>query len=753
MDDARFDFLFGHIDLDGLDPLDDDDRALLVARAFPVTDDSIRRTVADTVRAVIAGQIVQDTPACVWVTAERLLAAGLDRFEVMRQLALVQYELIVAMLDDHSPYDEAVHEAALAELPYPATREIAAMLLALVGDEQGLDASALVERALALLGFRAGGVAERMVDRVFDGLGDPDGPLAVLAGDRTVAVDGLTEGIVLTHVLTPTESELQVLNGMVDLAAFGRRRDLRLADGRAVMAEPGLPLWTVAGDWLGGFSAGTELAVRVSEDGVVDLERIDRTPALDPELVARVRRAYDDELDGVELPVRVEEIVLDLLLEDRATFAVPRPPLAALLAAAGLEGRGDEVTHSAAIWRSADRIDRAQRLADALPDPELLRAASAYFACLDDATDGPAAARPDEAAVRSALAGVARAEVLDVVADELTESDHRIETDHEPGADSDTVAFVQWCTEIARRDPERAAAHYVACVVAERADDVLAAERHLQQAFLAAPQLAPVIERMGWYASDRGDAVVAARHWSDIEPEPAGLAVVTPFAVDPSRVLGRNEPCWCGSGRKFKQCHQRLVVRPPLADRVTWLARKAVDWLEHAAADARADVLECALARADDPDDPESVDAAFADPVVVDAALVEGGWFEEFLAQRGPLLPDDERELATTWLEVDRRLHDVREVSEDASGGRLILRDRVTGGEVEVRRLRRTARFTPGSLVWARVVPDGESHQFVGAVVPVAPEDEQAVLRIVEDPDPLALCEWVRDLRATSPAD
>ena len=21
--------------------------------------------------------------------------------------------------------------------------------------------------------------------------------------------------------------------------------------------------------------------------------------------------------------------------------------------------------------------------------------------------------------------------------------------------------------------------------------------------------------------------------------------------------IGRNEPCWCGSGRKFKQCHGR----------------------------------------------------------------------------------------------------------------------------------------------------------------------------------------------------
>ncbi|MBV9196556.1 MAG: SEC-C domain-containing protein, partial [Solirubrobacterales bacterium] len=25
--------------------------------------------------------------------------------------------------------------------------------------------------------------------------------------------------------------------------------------------------------------------------------------------------------------------------------------------------------------------------------------------------------------------------------------------------------------------------------------------------------------------------------------------------VDQSEQLGRNDPCWCGSGKKFKKCH------------------------------------------------------------------------------------------------------------------------------------------------------------------------------------------------------
>ena len=30
-----------------------------------------------------------------------------------------------------------------------------------------------------------------------------------------------------------------------------------------------------------------------------------------------------------------------------------------------------------------------------------------------------------------------------------------------------------------------------------------------------------------------------------------------PF-VRKERKIGRNEPCWCGSGKKFKQCHGKL---------------------------------------------------------------------------------------------------------------------------------------------------------------------------------------------------
>ena len=35
----------------------------------------------------------------------------------------------------------------------------------------------------------------------------------------------------------------------------------------------------------------------------------------------------------------------------------------------------------------------------------------------------------------------------------------------------------------------------------------------------------------------------------------AGMTVVEQRRVDEHEQLGRNDPCWCGSGKKYKKCH------------------------------------------------------------------------------------------------------------------------------------------------------------------------------------------------------
>jgi preprotein translocase subunit SecA len=37
-------------------------------------------------------------------------------------------------------------------------------------------------------------------------------------------------------------------------------------------------------------------------------------------------------------------------------------------------------------------------------------------------------------------------------------------------------------------------------------------------------------------------------------PSSAGVVTQTVHASEHEK-LGRNDPCWCGSGKKFKKCH------------------------------------------------------------------------------------------------------------------------------------------------------------------------------------------------------
>ena len=38
-----------------------------------------------------------------------------------------------------------------------------------------------------------------------------------------------------------------------------------------------------------------------------------------------------------------------------------------------------------------------------------------------------------------------------------------------------------------------------------------------------------------------------------VEDEP--MPHVEQRRVDPGEQIGRNDPCWCGSGKKYKKCH------------------------------------------------------------------------------------------------------------------------------------------------------------------------------------------------------
>lgn len=738
------------------------DLAELVERLLPDGDPTSARGARLAVRRVVVAQILGDDPPETWLAFERLVDGGLDRRDALRQIVSVTTQQILTAVAGDEPVDGEAYAAALEALPLPDRPEFAAALVAVARAHPGISADDHVEHTIDRLGHRAGrALLETMLDQLLDDL--IDGPLHWLSGDRTLAYHDTVAGRAFTHRLNEVERELQVVTVAGDLAGYQRFGRVHLADGTELeqfSVERGHLAWRGPDRWLERFEPGDLLSVTATFDLPTGEEPVDATVSievagdvapLDDRLLRLLRDAYDDEQREHGLPVSTEDLVLWLCHHDPELFRRPLPPLSDWIEAAGLQSEGSLVARDAAVWRRHQMVRRLGQLADLTPDREARRAVGWAVEVLPDPDT-----RLDE--VRQALAGCAEPEILDLLADVLipdllAPSDEYLLDG--PSAPGHVFEMVGRAVAVARRPKEIAVAEYLACVLRERCGQPLVAAEHLERAAQAQPRLGPVVERIGWYRSDRGDARGAIQAWRELDEEHPAAATVGRYLQGPtSRAgTGRNDPCWCGSGRKFKQCHLGASELAPLPDRVAWLTRKASLWLEHQGRDTRAALTDLAIAWVagspdadasdvwddDDPETEERFRQAFADPILFDAALHEGGLFRHFLRERGELLPDDERLLATAWLTVDRSVHEVVDVER---GVGVRLRDLATGEVVDVRERSASREVERGERYCARVVPDGATHQIVGGVFPVRAGHEAAVLDLCDAGDPVELCAW-----------
>lgn len=732
MDADKVALLFGRVPASA-DPDDPDDRALLLSDQFRPRE-SLAGGFRLALYETVASQIVDGDPPAVWETARRLLAMGEDRRRVLHELVLTLNGQIEATLRDKRAFDAAAYAAALDRLPLPTVREMEAAMVAIVRDRQPIAVDELESLAMGRLGLPVGEEPyESLLDWVGDHVFAPDGPLAMLAGDRVVEPESLCEGIVLTHRLTEVERATACIPLGADLVGFARQSGpLRTSSGEQLEPSPledGDVAWRGPDDWLSRFPAGTLLAVRLLGEQV-GLEALDREPPLDAGPVAGLRSAYDAGVAELGLPVDVEDLLLELLIGDREAFGAARPPLSELCRAAGLELRAGYAAHDRSVWEKERALHRANRVADLLERDGDRETAWLILECLDEGTEDPD--RLD-----AALAGMREPHVLEVVIDEA------LGLDDDPDRLEATAAFSERLLAAARRPAQIAVARWLATVVAERRGEPLAGEAHLRRAVEADGEWGPAVDRLAWYLSDRGDAVAAVRLWRRLgfgPEENDDLAVLEPFARQPGPKLGRNEPCWCGSGRKFKLCHLGRPVGALLPDRVGWLCRKAVAYLERRGGAPAGDVRELALLRAGDDADDAALSRALEDPLVIDLALHELEWFGRFLTERGPLLPEDEALLAASWALVDRTVYEI--VGSEPGIG-VVVRDLRTAERLDVRERTFSHRARPLMLVCGRAVPDGETHQFVGGLFSVAPGTEVDLLDLLEENDAHELARYV----------
>ncbi len=696
MDPAKAEFLYDLVP-DDVDLDDPDQRADLLA----LDGDDALSGVQSALRAVVAEQIINEDPPVVWATAQRLRALGIDRGQVMAELTMALTHVVQAALaagDRSADLDTDAYEAAMGSLPLPTPAEIEAAALAVLAGSNPVSAEELDAGVLARTGRAATDVlAVLMVDRVLDRLlMDDDGPIAMLAGDLVVDVGALTADIVLTHRLRGHEHDLDLLALNFDLAGFARRGDPHLADGTPLLTIDDLTedlAWQGPPDWLRAHEPGTLLTIRADPAGLVSLDVLAEAPPLDAELVETLRAFYDDAVAEPWLPVAADDLIFGVLVRDPGAFSRPRPPLEDLCAAAGLERRARYVAHDDSVWDSQRELWRMHRIYDAFDSDDRGRAALEVLEVAE--ADDPS---PEE--LRRALVELQDTGVAEVVLDELA-------------IDEGAERFSDALVGAASTSRQKGVARWMAAVVAERAGDVEVADAHLHLGLEADPSSVALVERCAWYASDRGRAREAVLLWQRLgDRRAADLATVEPFARRSGPKLGRNDACWCGSGRKYKNCHPGQAPVIPLPDRVGWLYGKATAYLEHGGAEARDLVMTLAHCRAIGSDD-DSLLEALADPIVLDAALTEGGWFARFVADRGPLLPEDEALLASSWLLVPRSVFEVVEVS---PGAGLRARDLRTGDVVDVRERTFSHEARPGAFVCARAVSDGETQQFVGGL-------------------------------------
>jgi len=192
--------------------------------------------------------------------------------------------------------------------------------------------------------------------------------------------------------------------------------------------------------------------------------------------------------------------------------------------------------------------------------------------------------------------------------------------------------FAETAEPMAPREA-RVALRWLRAKALERLGDLARAEATFLEAQTLDPDWPLTLLDLARYASDRGDAVrgLSLLERAGAPSDDPHVQLLRRFQPTPRPELGRNQPCWCGSGRKYKVCHQRRETWP-LADRAAWLYQKAAASLDE---EWWGDVVEVAAERARYAPGPDALSEALDDPLVSDLVLFEGGAFAEFVARRG----------------------------------------------------------------------------------------------------------------------
>ncbi len=438
-------------------------------------------------------------------------------------------------------------------------------------------------------------------------------------GDRLARIDHLLAGRVFTHRLTALDLRLGGLTHQPDLAVLWRSGwPVDLTDGTRLSIttdpETGWRGLVVPAGWLSSRAEGDLVGLRHTASGwkLEDVTSPERGPAESSALRARLAPMIDAGVGGELAPA-----LLDVLLDDPGLFRRPTIPVDELLTEAGLTTDGS----------FAGPADRVWYRGHVPPDLEV-----SFFAHRHGL----------ERCCRPALAQAAahwRAHVLGLAHSvDVTVADATVHAlGHEtvaeamvdliglPRPDHHADSFVASLLAHAR---DAAGSLLLAGLVSDRSGRHELAEQYFRRVLAIAPQTRPALSMLAWQSFDAGDIGAANRLARQASGAGHKLVRLTEEVMDLFPTPGRNEPCPCGSGRKYKACHHGELVMPEAIHHL--LLRLKVDrFLMDDDSDFLFDRISVAGLSLSE------VDATLARELI----LVDADCLVRFRAARGALLP------------------------------------------------------------------------------------------------------------------
>lgn len=588
-------------------------------------------------------------------------------------------------------------------------------------------------------------------------------PVGELVDERFAWLPHLLAGRIFTHRLGAVEvaqDALLVTPDLSPIAALSEHAPYeRLTDGSSIylavadyddelLEERGIAIeldetvLLLDPGTLAGLPAGEGdlIGLRLTGQGL-SLEKVEK-PIEDTDIGARLAEAL-----GPDEPEFFEAAVWTVCSADKGLFTEPLPPLSDIADASGLAHRGAWLAESGFDFNRWDFDRGCARLAQrhGLEDAEavavhtLIQLYEVMGLMLEAATEEV----PSDATERVALDSVTDTlpdvigELGAALADPMVAE---VLVDETVGSGGDGAATLAVFAEVLEsRVPRsaRVACRWLRAVALERGGDVAAAERELLAAESMDTDWPLPLFDLARFASDRGDAEhgLALLRRAGADDEFPLVELLQQFRITPRSDVGRNEPCWCGSGRKYKKCHLGNEELP-LATRARWLYAKAI---QHAGQGGWDELLHAvSLERCPDAESlADMLAEALADPLVLDAVLFEGGAFAEFLAQRGSLLPEDERALAEQWATTTRSVFEVEQVHR---GQGSTLRDVRSGTSHQVPEVVIGGGLQPGQLICARLIPVADTVVCFGGTEPVADDERDALVALLDaEPDAVQL--------------